>query len=649
MSTIAFSLLALLLAVDPAPHAGEYFKIQVVDAETGRGVPLVELRTVNGIRYYSDSGGVVAFYEPGLMDRTVFFYVQSHGYEFPKDGFGFRGRALPVTEGGSAELKIKRINIAERLYRVTGAGVYRDSMLTGHAVPVREPILNGLVLGSDSVLNTVYQGKIYWFWGDTNRPGYPLGNFHVPGATSLLPEEGGLDPEVGVDLEYFLDKKGFAKQTARMPGEGPTWLDGLTTLRDRAGRERLFARYVKVRKPMVVYQQGLVEFNPQKQQFEKVIQFEMDAPALLEGHPLEHVVDGVEYVYFANPFPLVRVRADVEHLRDPSSYQSFTYLEEGSRLDDVQLDRAADGTLQYRWKRNTPPIRLHDQIKLVKAGHLTQEEALPHLCDVDTGKPIAAHRGTVYWNDYRRRWVMIATETFGASMLGEVWYAEADTPEGPWAYAKKIVTHEKYSFYNPKQHPMFDKQGGRIIFFEGTYVNTFSGNPDQTPRYNYNQVMYKLDLADPRLALPVPVYRLSDDEGSHRFGTVVGLDRPSPRPVAFFACDRRAEGTFPVYEWQTSPGARLVLGSPGPNASPPGVKMEPLFCALPPDMKDPPTAAVPLFEYVSEDRGRVIYRPGGAPKMSGYRRVEPPICLVWHDPTAAARWQPMDDHTTPED
>jgi hypothetical protein len=36
------------------------------------------------------------------------------------------------------------------------------------------------------------------------------------------------------------------------------------------------------------------------------------------------------------------------------------------------------------------------------------EEALLHLKDVETGKPVLAHSGTVYWNDYRRRWVMIA-------------------------------------------------------------------------------------------------------------------------------------------------------------------------------------------------------------------------------------------------
>jgi len=651
MSTLTLPLLLVALNAEPAPQAGEYFKIQVVDAETRRGVPLVELRTVNNIRYYTDSAGIVAFHEPGLMDRTVFFHVRSHGYEFPEDGFGFRGKALRVAEGGSAELKIKRINIAERLYRVTGGGIYRDSVLTDQPVPIRRPLLNGQVLGSDSVLNTVFQGKIHWFWGDTNRPGYVLGNFHVPGATSPEPEEGGLDPEVGVDLEYFLDEKGFAKETAKMPGEGPTWLDGLTTLRDQTGRERLFAHYVKVRKPMVVYEHGLVEFNPAKQQFEKVREFEMGAAAVLGGHPLEHAVDGVEYVYFANPFPLVRVPADVESLKDPASYESFTCLKEGGRLDDAQLDRAADGTLRYGWKMSTPPMGLDQQRKLIQAGRLTREEASPGLHDVATGKPVLAHRGTVYWNDYRRRWVMIATETFGTSMLGEVWFAEADTLEGPWAYAQKIVTHDQYSFYNPKRHPMFDKEGGRVIFFEGTYTNMFSGNPDQTPRYNYNQVMYKLDLSDPRLVLPVPVYALSDDGVPSRFGMVDALGQARRgRPVRFFACDRPAEGTVPVYEETTAGGWRLSAAKPqgaqagAPLRSAPGTPLpesssddtpEPLFHALAADVESSPPATVPLYEFTHEDGARRAYSVDKDCSLPGYRRVEAPICLVWRDPTGA--------------
>src|SRR5438132_12606184 len=103
---ISQALTFLLLAATPAqtPVKANDFTITVEDEQTGRGVPLVELQTTNNIRHYTDSHGVVAFHEPGLMNRRVFFAVKSHGYEFPKDGFGIRGAALDVTEGGSARL-----------------------------------------------------------------------------------------------------------------------------------------------------------------------------------------------------------------------------------------------------------------------------------------------------------------------------------------------------------------------------------------------------------------------------------------------------------------------------------------------------------------------------------------------------------------
>jgi len=95
---------------------------------------------------------------------------------------------------------------------------------------------------------------------------------------------------------------------------------------------------------------------------------------------------------------------------------------------------------------------------------------------------------------------MIFVQTGGrSSFLGEVWYSESEQLEGPWREAKKVVTHDKYSFYNPKQHPEFSQYKGRYIFFEGTYTNSFSGNTEATPRYDYNQIMYRLDLSDERL------------------------------------------------------------------------------------------------------------------------------------------------------
>src|SRR6266487_4551446 len=119
------SALFLLSSIGRAA-TNDYFKIAVVDEQTGRGVPLVELRTVNNISLWTDSNGISAFDEPGLMDQEVYFHVKSHGYEYPQDGFGNRGVKLKPTRGGTCQIRIKRLNIAERLYRVTGAGIYRD-------------------------------------------------------------------------------------------------------------------------------------------------------------------------------------------------------------------------------------------------------------------------------------------------------------------------------------------------------------------------------------------------------------------------------------------------------------------------------------------------------------------------------------------
>jgi len=628
----AACLVILSFALLPQAERGKLFVITVVDSQTSRGVPLVELETVNNIRYVTDSNGVVAFYEPGLMDQTVFFHVKSHGYEFPKDGFGYRGKALKITEGGSACLKIERTNIAERLYRITGAGIYRDSVMAGMPVPTKHPVLNGQVFGSDSVENAVYRGKIYWFWGDTNRPGYPLGNFHVPGATSLLQSAGGLDPEAGVDLEYLLNESGFAKPTAQMPGEGPTWISGLVPLRGDEGRERLFASYVKVRGVLEVYEHGLVEFDDEKQQFEKAATFPNDAATYPSGHPFVQDDHGVRFVYFANPYPLTRVRADAEHLKQLESYEAFTPLKQGSRLSQPELDRDEKGLLLYGWKANTPALNPTEEGKLIKSGALKPEEALFALRDAETGKAVAAHGGSVYWNPFRGRWVMITVESFGTSLLGEIWYAEADTPLGPWVYARKVVTHDKYSFYNPKQHPMFDKDGGRVIYFEGTYTHTFSGNDEQTPRYDYNQVMYKLDLSHPRLSLPVAVYVTSDPRAPNQFATLRKLRAalpppPSRPPAAFLALERPGESTVAVYQSAGAGGLSLRVGTP-----PVGESVQAVFHALPAELEKPPATAVPLHEFVDDTTGRRAYSTDLDWAQPGFRRSAKPICLVWRNP-----------------
>ena len=118
------------------------------------------------------------------------------------------------------------------------------------------------------------------------------------------------------------------------------------------------------------------------------------------------------------------------------------------------------------------------------------------------GRPVQIHGGSIAYNAFRKKWILIGVQQdpkATPSLLGEVWYAEADAPTGPWPSAVKVATHPRYSFYNPRHHPFLDEDGGRVVYFEGTYTRTFSGNPTPTPRYEYNQLMYRLDLSDERL------------------------------------------------------------------------------------------------------------------------------------------------------
>jgi hypothetical protein len=495
-----------LLTITAMSHSAKSqpFKIQVVDEQTGRGVPLVELRTTDSAVFYTDSNGLVAFDEPGLMNEDVYFSVKSHGYEHPADAFGARGKAFKTTPGGSGQIKIQRLNIAKRLYRLTGPGIYRDTILVGEKAPLKNPLLNGKVMGQDTIQRAIYKGKIYWMWGDTSRVAYTLGNFHMSGATSLLPAQGGLDPSLGVNYDYFVNQEGFCRAMIELPGiAGGTliWADAMMVLPDDKGNEHLIAHYETLKGLSEPLSRGLVVFNDEKQVFESLKTLELKNPLHPRNSPLRAKANGADYFYFTGPLPNVRVQANWNDIQNQKAYEAYTPLKNGARFegDNTQLERDANGKLIWNWKRDTAPLMPAQQNQLIKAGKMRLEESPFRLQDKE-GKSIEAHNGSVFWNDFVKKYVMIFVQANGSSSyLGEVWYAESEKLEGPWQRATKIVTHDKYTFYNPIHHPFFDQNGGRFIYFEGTYCNTFSGNPQQTPRYDYNQIMYRLDLADARL------------------------------------------------------------------------------------------------------------------------------------------------------
>jgi hypothetical protein len=483
-------------------HAAEtngFFKIKITDADTGRGVPLVQLETTAHQIFYTDSAGVVAFNEPGLMGREVWFGVHSDGYDYPKDGFGNAGTRLKPTAGGSAEIKLKRVNIAERLYRITGAGIYCDTILLGEKAPIDEPALNGDVVGQDSSTPTVYRGQIHWFWGDTGRTEYPLGHFHTAGATSELPGNGGLPPEQGINLHYFTDASGFSRGMAPLDAPGPVWIEQPLVLTN-AGRETMLTYYTRVKDLDNLMEQGLMAYDDAQDKFVKLRELPMNEswrrPA---SHAFHWKDSGTDYFLFTRPFATTRVTADWQSATNPGAYEAFTCLAAGSTPEHPAVLRDATGHVSWHWQKNLEPLTQKQERDLVKRGLLKPEEARLQLTDVDSGQPVEMHHASIHWNDFLKRWILIGVQTGGRSFLGEVWFATAESPLGPWRQAKRIMTHEKYSFYNPAQLPFFDEDGGRYIYFEGTYSNTFSGNDQPTPLYDYNQMLYRLDLADPRL------------------------------------------------------------------------------------------------------------------------------------------------------
>jgi hypothetical protein len=484
-------------------------EVRVVDAANQRGVPLVELETVHHVRLVTDNAGRIAINDPDLLGREVYFYVRSHGYDIPADGFGFRGVRVKLEVGRVVEIRLQRRQVAERLCRLTGEGLYRDSVLLGYPLPAVAQqaaagrVARGQVAGQDSVQAAIYRQRIYWFWGDTNRLLYPLGLFRTAGATTPLLNEP-FDPADGLPYSYFTDRSGFVRPMlplAERP-EGVIWIDGVCVVPDRNGQERLLCHYSRRKGLEQQLEHGLAVFDDAQQIFVPVRTYPQTERW---RHPFGHAVrwqEGErEYVLFGNPAPVVRVPARYEAVCDPEQYEAFSCAS-GQREGQLQgPQRDEQGQIVWRWQKEWPPVDAAQEWRWWQAGRIPGQQT--RFCPTHASQPqqrIQLHSGTVQWNDYRQRWLLIAGQVGGSSsFLGDVWYAEATHPSGPFVRAVQIITHDRYSFYNVCHHRFLDRQGGRLIHLEGTYTAEFSGNTQRTPRYDYNQILYRLDLEHPAL------------------------------------------------------------------------------------------------------------------------------------------------------
>lgn len=427
-------------------------RIEVVEHGSDWPVPMVELRTTHHAVFVTDNAGRIAFDLPELMGRETWFEVRGHGYEVAKDGFGQRGVRLKPVAGGQLRVEVKRTSIARRIGRLTGAGLFAESQKLGLEKDWRE---SGIV-GQDSVQNAVHRGRLYWFWGDTTLAHYPLGIFDGTGATSAVHALPSLQPPLRLPLQYFTHTNATPRSIAPLPGTGPTWVTGLASVPDQSGTPRLVCTYMKIKPPLEAYEWSLAVWNEEKHLFEKLktvwtkSEDTPKAPPVPEGHPvLWKDPAGKEWLLFGNPLPRLRCPATFEAWQDAA-----------------------------HWEVLTPQASLKSA----------------------SGGEVKPHTGSIAWHPWRKRWVTVFMQSFGKpSVFGELWYAEADAPTGPWGAAVKVLSHDNYTFYNPRLHIEFTPAGSPALFFEGSYTVQFADKPTPTPRYDYNQILYRLDLDDAAL------------------------------------------------------------------------------------------------------------------------------------------------------
>jgi len=549
--------------------ASQTFLLRFVDAKTRRPIPLVEAELFNALRLCSDNLGNMAILEPDLAGRQVRLRIRGHGYRYPQlDFFGERAISLAIKPGSVTEIELERTVAAERLYRITGSGRFRDSILG--RLTSRPDDLPGRVTGLDSAIPVVWQNRLFCFYGDTL--GTDRLNLSGSGAEVIT---GTGVPEEALPLNFFCDPDGFASRMIELPEPGFIWIE--TVIPVMAGkRELLVARYVKHKTLEEAVETGFALFNPLQQKFMPVKKFK-SARHHKSAHAVRVHIDN-RPAWCIQPWE--RTGINLKDFINPQTYAFYTCLEPLAPEEKAQtlefdgkklkVKRDAAGKPVFSWVSNGIPFSPANQKLLLKAGIISQNERWLELTEIGTGHKISDFSGSISWNDYRNRWIMISQ-----GQVGEIWFSEADTFTGPWVYARRIVEHDGYNFYNPVHHSWFDDEHGRIIYLEGTYTSFFTREEYKTPRADYNQVMYRLDLADASLRLPVPVYRVNLGKNTWRLMTREAVARQKLWnqivAVEFFAFadnDSQNPHLQAVYDHATesdkAPVLKLVPSAAGP-------------------------------------------------------------------------------------
>jgi hypothetical protein len=337
-----------------------YFRIKFVDAHTRRGIPMVLARSSHYLEQYSDSAGNIAFLEPGMMNRPVWFSILTDGYNFsasdqPASSHAHQalfpydsGVTLTTTPGTTATVLLNRTQIAERVYRLTGAGLYRDTLLTqdlseipASAAPRASEDTHSGSTAQDSLQIAIFKRKVLWLFGDTacaqsSREAncFGSGMFSV-GAHSCVPGGAGCadKPDEPPSLQYYGNSTVFPPRPHPMAPIAPlnqnTWVSAFVTIDPGTPSESLFGHYYK--NPgdgQGSGSEGIARWDETRSQLVQQAVWPPGLPSGLEGAHTIQLLSPADctlgYAYFVNGAVSLRVRATAQAVSNPHAYERLS-------------------------------------------------------------------------------------------------------------------------------------------------------------------------------------------------------------------------------------------------------------------------------------------------------------------------------------
>jgi hypothetical protein len=282
----------------------------------------------------------------------------------------------------------------------------------------------------------------------------------------------------------------------------PVWIGGIVSL----NASGMFAFFTKG--GMTATSWGLLKWNEGLSRFDLAwirnttddqMSLEMKLKAGLNG--AQSSFDGDGNILFTSAYASIRTKATEEGLMNLDSYEAFTALLPGSTMTKPVLDRSS-GKLRYAWRTGAPPLTESDEQELLRQGLMDKSELWISLKQKTTDTLIVLRRGSTHWNRKLQAWLLLSSGN-----PGTIWAAKSERPEGPYREAVLVATHNSTgsgrsddsdkatNFYNPTQHVFFDEDEGETIYFSGTFVTSFAPQHFATARYDYNSIMYRINVS----------------------------------------------------------------------------------------------------------------------------------------------------------